>query len=232
MISQKIRDWFNNATSKGRQNRKPVVKIVVSAMSEKRDRILSEEQLYSKMYYETRIKMHVDKKMEEGDGGESRLKVMNEIVKAMWKGEDKETKAEVRAERARLVAEKKQKEEELEEVLDKDEDAKLKPEEYATYVLSTCPSQEGEAPMMTITRTQISRGSSIHHRLIPRHRSQEIRPGVDGTCGRSPSCACERRGQGVYLQYWRGQHDLFWRVPRGEAGGLADVLKVLSSGVP
>lgn len=89
------------------------MKIVVSATSEKRDRILSEEQLYSKMFYETRIKAHVDQKMLEGDGSETRLKVLNETVKAMWKDETKETKAEVRAERARLVEEKRQREEEL-----------------------------------------------------------------------------------------------------------------------
>lgn len=95
---------------------------------------MSEEQLYSKMFYESRIKERVEARMIDEPDGSIRLKIQNEMVREMWRAEEAEIRKKVQEEHTRLVVEKRKKEEELAAALEKDEDAELSPEEYAMYV--------------------------------------------------------------------------------------------------
>lgn len=130
---QKVKDWFNNTTNKGKRAQKPAVQIVVSATSTKRTRMLTHEQLYSKMFYEDRVKSVVEDRLKNEQTEATRIKITSEVVSEKWKKEADWVKEAVKKEHLRLAKEKKERERQLGEILEKDGD-QLSPEECAMYV--------------------------------------------------------------------------------------------------
>lgn len=89
----------------------------------------TEEQLYSKMFYNSRLKSEVDALMEKEPDDSKRIKITQETVRRRWQAEDEKTKKEVRNEHKRLVAERQKKDADLEHAIEKEE-VERTPEEY------------------------------------------------------------------------------------------------------
>jgi hypothetical protein len=125
-IFQQIINWFNNrgANSKryGAGPSAPVFKFVGE------NRVSSELQIYSRMYYESRVKEKADLSLNGIQEDSSRLKIINKCTAEAWEAEDEEIKAVVRKEREAEVEGKERKK--------KGEKKSQSPEEYARYILN------------------------------------------------------------------------------------------------
>lgn len=128
---QKIKDWFRNATNKAKRARKPAVKIVVSATSQKRARMLSETQVYSTLYYDECIKPELEERMKKESSDRDRLKIANEIASSKLQGETEAVKKEVKEELNRLLKEKAEREEKLAKILEKEQAVEQNPDNIA-----------------------------------------------------------------------------------------------------
>jgi hypothetical protein len=121
---QQIVNWFNNRGANGK--RVGLSAPVFNFGGE--SRVSSELQIYSRMYYESRVKERAD--LSSGlsgiQGDSSRLKIINKCTAEAWAAEDEDIKAIVRKEREAEVEEKERKK--------KGGKKSQSPEEYARSV--------------------------------------------------------------------------------------------------
>jgi hypothetical protein len=101
-LFQQIRHWFYNATATTRSQH-PKVQVVVAPVAPA-PRVLPEHQIYSKMFYDERVKARVDAELESQEtSAKERLSTTNRIVREMYGQESEEVKEAVRKERDAMV---------------------------------------------------------------------------------------------------------------------------------
>ncbi|KAH6897840.1 hypothetical protein BKA70DRAFT_1231193 [Coprinopsis sp. MPI-PUGE-AT-0042] len=116
---KQIHAWFYNAKIAGR-TAPPKVQVVV-APPPPQARTLSEVNVYSKMFYEKRVKAKVDaEKLKEP--GAPAVAIMNRVLRASYKEESDEVKEAVREERDRLLQKRKDNAEVIASALDEADD--------------------------------------------------------------------------------------------------------------
>lgn len=82
---------------------------------------MSEENLYSKKYYVSRVKETVDRELQDVEDPTMRIAVTRRILREKWKAEDSTTKQEIRDLRKQLSKEKKAEDEEIQRLLDEEQ---------------------------------------------------------------------------------------------------------------
>ena len=94
-LCQQIVNWFNNrgANSKRASLSAPIFNFGGES------RVSSELQIYSRMYYESRVKEKADLSLNGIQNDSSRLKIINKCTAEAWAEEDEDIKAIVRKER-------------------------------------------------------------------------------------------------------------------------------------
>ncbi|KAF6740830.1 hypothetical protein DFP72DRAFT_1057071 [Ephemerocybe angulata] len=126
--SRQIHSWFYNHTSDSRKHKKAKVNIVVAVG--KKDRVLTEDQLYSKKYYQARVKPKVDEALEGMDDSDQRIATTSRIVRESLANETSAIREEIRREHEKLVQAKKASDTTMKKVLGNDEPV-INPEELA-----------------------------------------------------------------------------------------------------
>ncbi|TEB19580.1 hypothetical protein FA13DRAFT_1802060 [Coprinellus micaceus] len=113
---RKICLWFYNWTCPRRKNRAHV-NFKIGFGNAGKPCVLSEENLYSKKYYASRVKEEVDKELQDFDDGAIRIAITRHVLREKWKPETSETKKEIKDLQKQLVKEKKDEEEEIQRLL-------------------------------------------------------------------------------------------------------------------
>lgn len=127
-LFQQIKAWFYNKTSK----RSGGVKLVFNMGLAVGTKGLSEEQMYSKMYYESRLKAVIDEEVaEQGIPRDERLAFVNGRVAEMYEDEDEATKKEVRDAIQEESANKKEMTRLLKAIFEDESTEEFTPHDYA-----------------------------------------------------------------------------------------------------
>ncbi|TEB32188.1 hypothetical protein FA13DRAFT_1709218 [Coprinellus micaceus] len=114
---KKIKAWFYNRTVPSRRNRSRI-NLKVGFGKAGKQRVLSEENLYSKRYYATRVKPAVDRKLAEVDDNDMCITVTRQILWETWLKENVSTRKEIKDLRKELLKAVKDEEEEIQRLLD------------------------------------------------------------------------------------------------------------------
>ncbi|KAH6890719.1 hypothetical protein BKA70DRAFT_1441935 [Coprinopsis sp. MPI-PUGE-AT-0042] len=132
MREKQIHQWFYNVTNDSRASQAKVQVVVAQASSQ--GRVLSEEHIYARMYYNDRVKPKVDaEKLLNPDAAP--IAIMNRVLRELYKNEDDETKQAVRKERDNLLEQKKKDTETIAKALDEPDDQHAyPPEEIAQFL--------------------------------------------------------------------------------------------------
>jgi hypothetical protein len=106
-LYQQIVNWFNN---RGANSKRASLSAAVFNFGGE-SRVSSELQIYSRLYYESRVKERVDSSLSgiQNDSSLNRLKIINKSTAEAWAAEDEDIKAIVRKEREAEVEEKERK---------------------------------------------------------------------------------------------------------------------------
>lgn len=96
----------------------------------KKERILTEDQLYSKKYYAERVRPKVEQALVGIEDNALRIKTTAKVLKDTWDQETKQIKDEIQAEHARLVKAKQNNDKVLKKAFET-KAADLSPEECA-----------------------------------------------------------------------------------------------------
>ncbi|KAH9479049.1 hypothetical protein JR316_0007624 [Psilocybe cubensis] len=94
-----IANWFNNR-GKGSENRRQGPAIVIGSAGPSQ-RALSELNVYSKRYYNEKIRSRVEKELKK-HSGPAHIALINKCISEAWDMESKDVKEEIRAETKRL----------------------------------------------------------------------------------------------------------------------------------
>lgn len=128
-ISQQVKAWFYNKTAKRGGG---TVKLLFHMGLAVGPKLLSEEQMYSKLFYDTRLKSIIDEEVKElAVPAEERLAFANQRIGEMYGEETKDVKTLVQETIEKQSLEKKAMARMLKAIFEDEAMEEFKPEEYA-----------------------------------------------------------------------------------------------------